>query len=227
MYAPGQYYPGPPPGRPSSNLSSSNTPPPFKQGSPYQQLSQEDAFEFPVLTNLPPNVPPSDQQREEHLEYVRLAILNSNDPDHQVAWAQDALSYVEICIHNEARNAVASAPRACTPGIEHQLLIDAMKVVTFLAEQHHPRAEFITGTWMEFGKFDYPIDKERALQCYINSSERGYARSEYRIGMYYENVEDFATAIQHYERGMEQGDSASHFVSCVFLNLLTKYRPIF
>lgn len=212
MYAAGQYYQGPSPGQSSSNMASSNTPPPISQ-----QFGQEDTFEFPILTHLPHNVPPSDVHREENLEFVRLGILNSNDPEQQVGWAQDALSYVETCLHNEARNAVASLPRPRTPGVEHQLRTDAMEVITFLAEQHHPRAEFITGTWMEFGKFNYPIDKDSALQCYINSSERGYARSEYRIGMYYENIEDFTTAIQHYERGMEQGDSASHFVSCVIL----------
>ncbi|KAI5295245.1 hypothetical protein KEM55_006274 [Ascosphaera atra] len=166
---------------------------------------------FPVLHNPPPNVPPTDEQREANLENGRVAVLNSNDPEMQVAWAQDALSYVEVALQNEMRQALVDPPRPSTPAIEYQLRKDAVNVVSFLAEQHHPRAEFIRGMWLEFGKFGFRMDKAEAFRCYARAAERGYARAEYRMGMQFENSNELAKAIKHYERGVAAGDSASHY----------------
>ncbi|KAL1962788.1 hypothetical protein VTN77DRAFT_9157 [Rasamsonia byssochlamydoides] len=166
---------------------------------------------FPVLRNPPPNVPPTDEQKEANLEKGRLAVLSSNDPEMQLAWAQDALSYVEVAMQNEARMSLVQPPRPQTPRIERQLRTDAMNIVSFLAEQHHPRAEFIKGMWLEFGKFGYPVDKKEAFRCYARAAEKGYARAEYRMGMQFESSNEPAKAIRHYEKGVAMKDSASYY----------------
>ncbi|KAI5276044.1 hypothetical protein KEM52_005032, partial [Ascosphaera acerosa] len=93
----------------------------------------------------------------------------------------------------------------------HQLRKDAINVVSFLADQHHPRAEFIRGMWLEFGKFRFRMDKVEAFRCYARAADRGYARAEYRMGMQFENSNEPQKAIAHYQKGVAQGDSASHY----------------
>ncbi|EER42788.1 chitin synthase activator [Histoplasma capsulatum H143] len=181
-------------------------------GQPLQSLSERPNFSpFPVLRNPPPNVPPTDDQREANLESGRIAVLNSSDPEMQLAWAQDALSYVEVAMQNEIRMAAFQPPRPQTPQIERQLKTDAINVVSFLAEQSHPRALFIKAMWLEFGKFGFRVDKKEAFLCYSQASEKGYARAEYRMGMQFENSGEPLKAIKHYERGVSLGDSASNY----------------
>ena len=168
---------------------------------------------FPPLRNRPANVPPSDEEKEETLESARIPVLNSNDPEMQLSWAQDTLVYVEVAAQNEARVSEYQEKRARTPHIEHQLRVDAINVVSFLADQHHPKAEFIKGMWLEFGKFNFRIDKKEAFRCYQRAAQKGYARAEYRIGMQFESYNDPEKAIQHYSLGLQAGDSASHYVS--------------
>ncbi|KAI5298526.1 hypothetical protein KEM56_003978 [Ascosphaera pollenicola] len=178
---------------------------------PSYSLDEPSFSPFPVLENPPPHGPPTDEQREANLENGRVAVLNSNDPEMQVAWAQDALSYVEVSLQNEMRNAIVAPPRPSTPAMEHQLRSDSINVVSFLADQHHPRAEFIRGMWLEFGKFGFRMDKVEAFRCYARAAERGYARAEYRMGMQFENSNEPQKAIAHYQKGVQQGDSASHY----------------
>ncbi|EEH39576.2 hypothetical protein PAAG_08845 [Paracoccidioides lutzii Pb01] len=166
---------------------------------------------FPVLRDPPPNVPPTDEQREANLESGRVAVLSSNDPEMQLAWAQDALSYVEVAMQNEIRMAVIQPPRPQTPQVEHQVKTDAINVVSFLADQGHPRALFIKAMWLEFGKFGFRVDKKEAFLCYSQAAEKGHARAEYRIGMQFENSGEPHKAIKHYERGVALGDSASNY----------------
>lgn len=174
---------------------------------------------FPKLTNPPPNCPPSDDELEARLENARQPVLNSNDPEMQLAWAQDALTYCGVCIE-EAERVAAAKPqqvRPATPRVEHQLKQDAMNIVTFLADQHHPRAEFMRGMWLEWGKFGQREDKKEAFRCYSRAADRGYVRAEYRIGMLYESSNDPAKALRHYHRGVDAGDAAS----CYRLGMMT------
>ncbi|KAJ9273774.1 hypothetical protein DTO212C5_53 [Paecilomyces variotii] len=179
----------------------------------YEQntMDQPNFSPFPVLRNPPPNVPPTDEQREANLEKGRVAVLSSNDPEMQLAWAQDALSYVEVAMQNELRVSLIQPPRPQTPQVERQLRMDAINIVGFLAEQHHPRAEFIKGMWLEFGKFGFRVDKKEAFRCYSRAAEKGYARAEYRMGMQFEGSNEPAKAIRHYEKGVALGDSASYY----------------
>jgi TPR repeat protein len=172
---------------------------------------------FPVLHNPPPNIPPTDDQKEASLEAAREAVLASNDPEVQLIWAQDALAYVDIAMANEQRVAATQPPRSQTPRIEHALREDAMKVVSFLADQEHPKAEFLRGMWLEFGKAKQRIDKKEAFLCYSRASEKGYARAFYRIGMQFESSNDALKAIKYYQRGVDAGDSAS----CYRLGMMT------
>lgn len=166
---------------------------------------------FPKIANRPQNVPPSDDEKEATLENARLPVLNSNDPEMQLAWAQDALSYVDAAQLHELRIAETQGARPSTPQIEHQLRVDAMNVVQFLADQHHPKATFMRGMWLEFGKFGMRADKKEAFRCYARAAGKGYARAEYRMGMQFEQSNDPIRALQHYKNGADQGDSASNY----------------
>ena len=166
---------------------------------------------FPKLPNRPPNVPQSDDEKEATLENARLPVLNSNDPEMQLAWAQDALSYVDAAQLHELRIAETQGARPSTPQIEHQLRADAMNVVQFLADQHHPKATFMRGMWLEFGKFGLRADKKEAFRCYSRAASKGYARAEYRMGMQFEQSNDPIRALQHYKTVADQGDSASNY----------------
>jgi TPR repeat protein len=166
---------------------------------------------FPKLPNKPPNVPPSDDEKEAVLENARLPVLNSNDPEMQLAWAQDALQYVDAAQLHEQRISEIQGARPATPQVEHQLRLDAMNVVTFLADQGHPKATFMRGMWLEFGKFGMRADKKEAFRCYSRAAAKGYARAEYRMGMQFEQSNDPIKALQNYKAGAEQGDSASNY----------------
>ncbi|KAI9703988.1 MAG: hypothetical protein M1820_005770, partial [Bogoriella megaspora] len=166
---------------------------------------------FPKLENAPPNIPPSDEDKEATLDDARLPVLNSNDPEMQLAWAHDALQHVDAGILLKERLAPLQQNRPQTPQVEHQLRVDAMNVVNFLADQHHPKAEFMRGMWLEFGKFGYRQDKREAFRCYSRAADRGYARAEYRIGMQYEQSNDPIKALIHYNKGVEAGDTASNY----------------
>lgn len=129
----------------------------------------------------------------------------------QLTWAQDALAYVEIAMQDTARTSYRPGSRPQTPQVEHQLRIDAVNIVSFLADQHHPRAEFIKGMWLEFGKFNFRLDRKEAYHCFTRAAQRGYARAEYRIGMQFETSNDPEKAIRHYNLGVQARDSASSY----------------
>lgn len=174
-------------------------------------LDEPSFSPFPPLRKRPVNVPPSDEEREGILEKARVAVLNSNDPDMQLTWAQDTLTFVEIAAQNEARIAENQGARPQTPHTEHQLRVDAISIVQFLADQHHPKAEFLKGMWLEFGKFGCRIDKKEAFRCYQRAAQKGYARAEYRMAMQFETSNEPDKALKHYALGVQQGDSASHY----------------
>ncbi|RPA98827.1 HCP-like protein [Choiromyces venosus 120613-1] len=177
----------------------------------FRSMDEPSFSPFPKLVNPGPNIPPTDEEKGDQIEGARLAVLSSNDPEMQLIWAQDGLSYVEICMNYLTRIAEPPGNRPQTPTVEHQIKADALSVVSFLADQHHPRAEFMRGNWLEFGKFGYRIDKKEAFRCYARAAEKGFARAEYRMGMQYENSNEPMKAIKHYNQGAAMGDSASNY----------------
>lgn len=168
---------------------------------------------FPKLANPGDNVPLSDDEKEEVLERARPVVLKSTNPEVQLAWAQDALAWVEIQNQSWARIQVSDElpPRPSTPDVEHQLRVDALSIVSFLADQHHPKAEFMKGMWLEFGKFGYETNKKEGFLAYRRAAERGYARAEYRIGMQFESSNNPAKAVEYYQKGVAMGDSAANY----------------
>lgn len=206
------------PPRGSSVLSNGSNGSHHRQGD-YSQYGKPTAdlpnfSPFPKLVNPSPNIPPTDDEKEQILENARMGVLNSNDPEMQLAWAQDALTWVDASMVHAERIFVDQG-RPTTPAVEHQLRVDAMNIVQFLADQHHPRAEFMRGMWLEFGKFGMRVDKKEAFRCYSRSADKGYWRAEYRIGMLFEQSNDPVKALVHYKRGADAGDSASNYV-CPF-----------
>ncbi|KAI4726041.1 HCP-like protein [Aureobasidium sp. EXF-10728] len=184
----------------------------IQEGIANMQLSvtaQHEAAAFPQVPYRGRHIPQTDAEFESVLEAARVTVLNSNDPDMQLAWAQDALQYVTICLENEERLHQTQPPRQHQPQVEHQIMVDAINIVTFLADQHHPKAEFMRGMWNEFGRFGCPHDKREAFRCYARAADRGYARACYRLGMLYENANDEERALDNYRRGVAAQDSAS------------------
>lgn len=183
----------------------------------YQRFAPKGGLESPKFSPFPkirepgPNVPLSDEDKEEVLERARSLVLKSTDPEMQLAWAQDALSWVEVANQAATRQAEGQQPRPITPKVEHQLREDALNIVRFLADQHHPKAEFMKAMWLEFGKFGYRVDKKEAFLAYKRAADKGYARAEYRIGMQYESSNNSSKAIEHYIKGVAMKDSASNY----------------
>jgi hypothetical protein len=175
---------------------------------------------FPPIV-AKPNVPPSDEEKEQILEKARHPVLSSTDPDIQLAWAQDVLAFVATSQLHEDHIAINQPKRPATPEIEHQLRVDATNIVNFLADQHHPKAEFMRGMWLEFGNFGVRQDKREAFRSYARAAEQGYARAEYRMGMQFEQNNDPVKALIHYQRGAEAGDSASNYVRLLLTSDVT------
>ncbi|KAH9904546.1 hypothetical protein F4778DRAFT_732838 [Xylariomycetidae sp. FL2044] len=182
-----------------------------------------DMRDFPSFSPFPKvkgeNIPLSDEEKESVLAESRQHVLHSNDPDMQICWARDVLAYVEIAAEAAMREAEAArqpgdrspASRPATPKIEHELRVDAINIVTYLAEQGHPEALFIRSKWMEFGRFGRRQDKKEAYSGYSAAAQSGWARADYRIGMLYENSNDMDKAMRHYQQGVSGGDSAASY----------------
>ncbi|PHH58664.1 hypothetical protein CDD81_4889 [Ophiocordyceps australis] len=161
---------------------------------------------FPKVTG--DNVPPGDDAKEEILWNARKHVLNSQNVTMQISWARDVLIWAEIAMDAAAREPGGKA-RPATPRIEHELRIDALNIVSYLAQQDHPDALYIQSKWLEFGKFGHRVDKREAFNGYRRAAELGNARSEYRMGMLFEQSNDMPRAKEHYCRGMALDDSAA------------------
>ena len=197
-------------GRSQQTFDSRNAKPTNQQSAQYDGPNFSG---FPKLLNRTPNVPPSDEDKERTLESARVPVLTSTDVEMQLQWAQDTLSYVDVAAEFAQRLVFTQGPRPGTPRIEHQLRVDAVNVVSFMADQQHPKAQFMRGIWLEFGKFGCREDKAEAFRCYRTAAEKGYYRAEYRMGMQYESTNDPGKAIHHYQTGAAASDSASCYVS--------------
>lgn len=210
---------------PASNFSGSNYSPfqETQERSPQFERNLRDMRELPSFSPFPKvqgeHIPQSDDEKEAVLAESRQHVLHSNDPNMQICWARDVLSYVEIAAEAAIREEEAARKpndreplqRIATPKIEHELRIDAINIVTYLADQGHPEALFIRGKWLEFGKFGKRPDKKEAFACYSTAAQSGWGRADYRIGMLYENSNDMEKAMRHYQLGLATKDSAAAY----------------
>jgi len=156
------------------------------------------------------NVPPADDAKEEILWNARKHVLHSQNVTMQISWARDVLTWAEVAMEAAARDPPEKA-RSSTPRIEHELRMDAVNIISYLARQEHPDALYIRSKWLEFGKFGHRIDKREAYSGYKRAAELGNARSEYRMGMLFEQSNDMSKAKEHYYRGMSLKDSAAMY----------------
>ncbi|XP_044717622.1 Tetratricopeptide-like helical [Hirsutella rhossiliensis] len=161
---------------------------------------------FPKVTG--DNVPPADDAKEGILWTARKHVLHSQNVSMQISWARDVLTWVDIAADAAAREHSDKA-RPATPRIEHELREDAMNIINYLAHQAHPDALYIQAKWLEFGKFGHRVDKREAYSGYKRAAELGHARSEYRLGMLFEQSNDMSKAKEHYYKGMSLKDSAA------------------
>ena len=177
---------------------------------------QPNTSALPRLPYRTSNIPESDEEREARLQNDRQPILDSQNYEDQLGWAQEALSYVDSIAEQERRLSQLQPPRPSTPPVERQLRLDSMNIVDHMAGQGHPRALFMKGMWLEFGKFGWKEDRKEAFRLYKAAAANGNSRAEYRMGMLFESTNEPAQALQHYRAGESSGDPASCYVSCTF-----------
>ncbi|KAF6812566.1 chitin synthase activator [Colletotrichum sojae] len=154
------------------------------------------------------NIPPTDEEKEEILWNAREHVLHSNNVSMQLSWARDTLAWAEIVSEARARDPESGRQ---TPKVEHELRTDATNIVDYLVGQEHPEALFMKAKWLEFGKFGCRPDKRDAYGKYSRAAELGYARAEYRLGMLFENSNDYSKAVEHYYLGLRLKDSAAMY----------------
>ncbi|KAK3934384.1 hypothetical protein QBC46DRAFT_399991 [Diplogelasinospora grovesii] len=186
---------------------------PFQSGA--SGLATMDAPSFSPFPKVKgENIPPSDEEKEEILHQARSLVLHSNNVAMQVTWARDTLIWVDVAAEQHARDWKRDGKgreRPPTPKTEHDLRVDAINIIEYLASQGHPEATFMKGKWLEFGKFGFRENKREAYALYKTAAENGCGRAEYRLGMLYENTNDVQNAIRHYNLGVKLKDSASHY----------------
>ncbi|KAK4244724.1 hypothetical protein C7999DRAFT_34915 [Corynascus novoguineensis] len=190
-----------------------------KSFKPFQTSAADSAaMDAPSFSPFPKvkgeNIPPSDEEKEQILWQARNLVLHSNNVSMQVTWARDVLIWVEIAQDSAAREWKREGKgkeRPATPKTEHELRVDAINIIDYLAQQDHPEATFMKGKWLEFGKFGFRENKREAYSHYKKAAEMGYGRAEYRMGMLYENSNDIPNAVKHYTLGVRLGDSASNY----------------
>lgn len=203
--------------QPSASPASSYTPSvysPQSAGTSRLNSSRQPSLSImpsgiPRLPFRTANIPESDEERESRLDRDRQPILDSQNFEDQLGWAQDALSFVDSLADQELRLSFVQPPRPATPPVERQLRIDAMNIVEHMSTQRHPRALFMKGMWLEFGKFGFAEDRKEAFRLYKSAAVNGYHRAEYRMGMLFESTNEPVQALQHYRAGEAAGDAAS------------------
>ncbi|KAB5533563.1 hypothetical protein GE09DRAFT_363912 [Coniochaeta sp. 2T2.1] len=194
-------------------------PPPLPPGKPLTAGSFSD-MDAPSFSPFPKvkgeNIPPSDDEKEDILYHARPHVLHSNNVPMQIAWARDVLMWAEVQAEAHARewkreNKGRDRERPPTPKAEHDLRVDAVNIIEYLASQNHPEATFMKAKWQEFGKFGQRENKRDAYLGYKEAAKMGWGRAEYRIGMLYENSNDIEKAIKHYNQGAALKDSAANY----------------
>jgi TPR repeat protein len=91
----------------------------------------------------------------------------------------------------------------------------AAKVFQKLAEQGHPRGQYLIAYQYERGE-GVRQSREEAVRWYRKSAEQGYADAQNYLGLMYENgilvKEDWAEAVRWIRKSAEQGNSEGQFL---------------
>jgi TPR repeat protein len=199
-----------PPSHSAAHMQSHDDMRAYQNDDSRSQRLDETKFDAPSFSPFPKvsgdGIPPADDEKEEILWKARKHVLHSQNVGMQISWARDVLIWAEISSEVAARE---DKPRPSTPRIEHELRLDAINIIKYLAGQDHPDALYIQSKWLEFGKFGHRVDKREAFAGYRRAAELGNARSEYRLGMLFEQSNDMIKAKEHYSRGLALNDTAS------------------
>ncbi|KAK0614453.1 hypothetical protein B0T14DRAFT_528535 [Immersiella caudata] len=162
---------------------------------------------FPKVTGE--MIAPSDEEKWEIFWNARNTVLHSNNVAMQMNWARDVL------IWNETAQQVAERrwkreggyERPVTPPNEQTLRNDALNIISFLAAQNHPEACYQKGKMAEFGKFGSEKSTIEAQKLYQLSSDEGYVRARYRLGLIHEKMNDTDAAMFEYNAGADLKDA--------------------
>lgn len=120
---------------------------------------------------------------------------------------------------------LGSAPATLAPTQEHineglrlykaKDFAGAAKVFQKLAEQGHPRGQYLIAYQYERGE-GVRQSRDEAVRWYRKSAEQGYAEAQNYLGMMYENgilvKEDWAEALRWIRQSAEQGDRDGQFL---------------
>jgi TPR repeat protein len=91
----------------------------------------------------------------------------------------------------------------------------AAKVFQKLAEQGHPRGQYLIAYQYERGE-GVRQSRDEAVRWYRKSAEQGYAEAQNYLGMMYENgilvKEDWAEAVRWIRKSAEQGNAEGQFL---------------
>jgi TPR repeat protein len=175
---------------------------------------------FSALPKIDPpqlDVPPNSVEKARQLIDARDAVLSSDELDRQVTWAEEVLDMLTTSDINRARTIGETEFKSSElPQLELKLLAEAVDVVEAGIQQKHPQALFLMGVLHEFGNFEYEKDVKIAIQYYEEAAKNGFARAEYRIGYHLEQSGNLATALHHYHRGEQAGDSGAIYRLAMF-----------
>ncbi|KAH0541224.1 hypothetical protein FGG08_004280 [Glutinoglossum americanum] len=142
-----------------------------------------------------------------HLEFHPIPMA-SKDPEAQLAWAEEALVYVDASITYNRRTADDPTVLKLTQ-VDNQLHKGALTIVYTLACEGHPKAEVLRGLGLEYAKYGLKKDEMEAFECYQRAGLKGYGRAKFRMGMIYEKRKELPNAIGHYQEGVRLEDPAS------------------
>jgi len=161
---------------------------------------------WPPITYFHSSLPPTAKDTEDSLESRMAGVLQTQDVNIQLRWAEDALQFVNSDADERKRLAqsqtqVTSPMRS--PTAFNRMNIEARRIVEVLVHRGNPKAMFLKARWLE-------TDPQPALQDFLNALARGYMRAAYYVGNIYEQVRrDQKTAYGYFKQGSDAGDSAS------------------
>ncbi|EEB06411.1 1,3-beta-glucan synthase regulatory factor Chf3/Chr4 [Schizosaccharomyces japonicus yFS275] len=143
---------------------------------------------------------------EEQLVWLQQneEAAHSNEPEAALEWAEFALNCCAIEIPYYQTN----RPDSQTLEALEQVCTFALTTIRDFASQGNIRAIYDDARTYEVGIFDVCSDIDQAWQMYADSAAQGHARSLYRLGVILEEQGDLEGAVQYFERGIEENDTA-------------------
>ena len=165
---------------------------------------------WPPITYFHAALPPTAKDREDSLESRIAGVLQTQDANVQLQWAEDSLQFVYSDAQERKRMAqtqtqtqTQAASPLRSPTAVNRMHIEAKRIIDILVHTGNPKAMFLKARWLE-------TDPQLALQGFLNALARGYMRAAYYVGNIYEQTRrDQKTAYGYFKQGSDAGDCAS------------------